>query len=348
MLDNYCFFVIITSLKLIKTEERKNTKIILKQCLVKRQNMNIYNLKYFIALANDLSFTKAAEKLYISQQALSKYISSLENEYGTQLFIRKPKVALTKSGQIMLETAISILELELQLRRKLENENKANSKTLTIGMGPARSRFLLPEIFLYYRKHYEDINLRVMIDSAKILEQMLDSDEIDVWIGYFQEHTEKYHNTLLFEDKACIIISKKIMTELFREKEKEMVEKLSRKFEISYFAECSFMMLPEGHHFRQIVDTYFKVNQITPKYVLETNDLDTLIMLAMEGSAITFASSAYVMKYINSYFFKENAYLFYLDGNKTTQNITIYYKKDKSMSSEIKHFIELCMQLYNR
>ncbi|HBC31974.1 MAG TPA: LysR family transcriptional regulator, partial [Clostridiales bacterium] len=45
--------------------------------------MNIYNLKYFIALANDLSFTKASEKLYISQQALSKHIRCLEDEYDT-------------------------------------------------------------------------------------------------------------------------------------------------------------------------------------------------------------------------------------------------------------------------
>lgn len=310
--------------------------------------MNIYNLKYFIALANDLSFTKASEKLYISQQALSKHIRCLEDEYDTKFFIRKPKVALTKSGQIMLETAINILELELKLRRKLENENKAHIKTLTIGMGPARSRFLLTEIFSYYRKYNADINLRVVIDSAKILDQLLDSGEIDVWLGYYQEHIEKYNYTILFEDKTCIIIPKKMMAELFKEKDKEMVEKLSRKFEISCFAECPFMMIPEGHHFREIVDMYFKDNKMTPNYVLETNDLDTLIMLAMEGDAITFASSTYAMKYIKSYVFNENAYVFFLDDNKTTQNIAIYYKKDKPVSSEIKHFIELCMQFYNR
>lgn len=308
--------------------------------------MNLFNLKYFVTLAYELNFTRAAEKLFISQQALSKYIRSLESEYNTQLFVRKPKVALTRSGQIMQEAAIKILKLEHQLRNQLESENKKQIKSITLGMGPARSKTLLPDIYTAYHEYYPNINLQVIIDSTKVLDQMLDSGKIDLWLGYYRKQNEKYNYTFLFEDQICAIIPKKVMSRLFGDKDNEMAKRLSKKFEISHFVESPFMMLPKGHRIREIVDEYFNKNNIKPTYILETNDIDALIILALEGNALTFASNTYVKKYINTSLFSENAYIFFLNGCGTSQNIIISYKKEKPLSPEAKSFIDICLKMY--
>ena len=109
--------------------------------------MKLYSLINFVTLSNKLSFTKAANRLFISQQALSKSIRNLEKEYNSIFFIRKPKVMLTRSGHIMLEKALQIIEIEKQLKYQLGISEKLCTRVLTIGMGPARSQLILPEVF---------------------------------------------------------------------------------------------------------------------------------------------------------------------------------------------------------
>ena len=76
----------------------------------KRVTMDLWQLRYFVCAAEHLNFTKAAESLHISQSALSKKISDLENHFGVQLFLRgKQSLSLTMAGQVFLNESRSIL-----------------------------------------------------------------------------------------------------------------------------------------------------------------------------------------------------------------------------------------------
>ena len=79
----------------------------------------IQNYAYFIALAEEGSISKAAERLYVSHQGLSKYLKSLENHYGVTLFNRKPKLSLTPAGQAVYEAARQMQLLEENLETTL-------------------------------------------------------------------------------------------------------------------------------------------------------------------------------------------------------------------------------------
>ena len=75
--------------------------------------MNIKSLEYFLILAEELNFTKASERLYITQQSLSGCIKRLESEYGVELLQRKPVLRLTPAGEMMTFYARQILKLSL-------------------------------------------------------------------------------------------------------------------------------------------------------------------------------------------------------------------------------------------
>lgn len=75
----------------------------------------ISNYHYFLVLAEELNISNAAKRLYISHQCLSKYLKSLEEDYGVTFFERKPKFSLTHAGSIMLKTLREIERSEQNL-----------------------------------------------------------------------------------------------------------------------------------------------------------------------------------------------------------------------------------------
>lgn len=76
--------------------------------------MNFQNLQYFLAVAEEGSITRAAERLFISQQALSNHITRLEEELGCRLFTRKPNLELTYAGKYFQKSASRILDIQRQ------------------------------------------------------------------------------------------------------------------------------------------------------------------------------------------------------------------------------------------
>ena len=81
--------------------------------------MNFQHLKYFLMVAEELNITRAAERLYISQQSLSNHIGNLERELDVKLFTRSPKLSLTYAGGLLVDTASQILDLHSQYLTKV-------------------------------------------------------------------------------------------------------------------------------------------------------------------------------------------------------------------------------------
>ena len=95
--------------------------------------MNFTNLKYFSVLAEELNFTKASKRLYISQQALSSHINKLEQHFNSQLFIRSTPLELTPAGQCLYLFAKETLVYEKMTTERIHNLNLKTPTHLVIG-----------------------------------------------------------------------------------------------------------------------------------------------------------------------------------------------------------------------
>ena len=83
--------------------------------------MNLLNLEYFLVAAEELNFTKAAKRLYITQQSLSNHIAKLESYFGADLFDRTPPMTLTNAGLCLVRHAKRLMQSTDELEREMQD-----------------------------------------------------------------------------------------------------------------------------------------------------------------------------------------------------------------------------------
>lgn len=145
--------------------------------------MSNFRLKVFHTVAVHLSFSKAAELLYISQPAVSKNIKDLETELDIKLFYRTAgKVKLTDAGRIVLTYAASVLGLEKELMFDLGTLKQKYSGSLKLGASTTIGQYVLPSIFAQFHQKHPDIQLSLLNDNTEKIEKALLKNEIDIAI----------------------------------------------------------------------------------------------------------------------------------------------------------------------
>lgn len=175
--------------------------------------MNINSLKYFITLAEQLHFGRAADQLYISQSTLSYHIQELENELGVKLFTRNNrKVLLSNVGASILPLAKRIVEQATLLQEYASKsaQSKPNVAKLNLCLDDCFERFDLlgiPSAILQLRKNNPGIDISVTLTGFDELIIGTESQKYDVAIGILKpkEKTSKLLNILpLFDDQFVI------------------------------------------------------------------------------------------------------------------------------------------------
>ncbi|AEW00635.1 LysR family transcriptional regulator [Niastella koreensis] len=144
-----------------------------------------YSHEVFFEVATNLSFSKAADILYISQPAITKHIQSLEKHYKISLFERKGNsVSLTSEGKILLEYVVKGRELQRQLEFDISKQKDLQlaKGSFTLGTSTTISLYVIPPVFSAFHQQYPNIDLKLVNrNSENILKALLDH-EIDLAI----------------------------------------------------------------------------------------------------------------------------------------------------------------------
>src|SRR5690554_2962179 len=101
------------------------------------------SLDYFLIVAEELSITKSAKRLFVSPQCVSKHIQRLEENYNAQFFIRKPKFALTLEGEALLKSIRKMQLVENSLFDELSDIRDGSKGVLRIGIHTTRARVIV-------------------------------------------------------------------------------------------------------------------------------------------------------------------------------------------------------------
>ncbi|MFQ7225281.1 MAG: LysR family transcriptional regulator [Enterocloster sp.] len=167
--------------------------------------MDLTSLRYFVALARNLHFTKTAQELYISQQNLSQHINKLETHYRTPLFYRKPKLQLTPAGKALYDSCIKILTEEDNISRQMNDIIQNNVGSLSIGASQYRGQYWLPLILPDYLKRWPNINVQVTMERSEKMEQLLVSGDLDFFVGIKHGDDSLLRFIPLMNDKVYMI-----------------------------------------------------------------------------------------------------------------------------------------------
>lgn len=146
--------------------------------------ITLRHIRYFIAVAEEMHFSRAAERLHMAQPPLSQQIRQLEQLMGVDLFQRtKRRVQLTAAGQAFLTECRLLLQQLDQAVLKAQQANRGEYGTLTIGFVSSASYSVLPKLLRQFRQTYPDVNVVLRELSASLQSQAIDSRSIDISIA---------------------------------------------------------------------------------------------------------------------------------------------------------------------
>ena len=172
----------------------------------------LQQLRIIKAVATEMSFTKAADILFLSQPSLSKQLKLLENRIGMLLINRnKNKISLTEAGQLFLQYAERILALCEESCRALTDLQNGDRGNLTVGASQTIGTYLMPRVLALFSHNYPQINLKVEVDSTRIISKNVVDRNIDIALvgGDVPEIFKKNLEIESFvEDELSLIIPK--------------------------------------------------------------------------------------------------------------------------------------------
>lgn len=148
--------------------------------------MDIRLLRYFLTVAKEQNFTKAAEQLNITQPTLSRQLSALEEELGTSLFIRENRnITLTEAGILLKRRALEIIDLEEKMIDEIKASEELIEGTISIGCGEFAAVETLAEICKIYKEKYPMVQIALHTATADSVYDMMNQGLVD--IGLFME-----------------------------------------------------------------------------------------------------------------------------------------------------------------
>ena len=167
----------------------------------------------FLALAEELNFTRAAEKLYISQQGLSDHIKRLEEEYDTTLVTRKPHVALTETGLLLRNMLLSKQTFEKDLKSAINDINQGDVGTVNVGIALSRLRVYACDIVQNFYEILPKVEIYIIGVLTVDLIQQLERGDLDIVIGVNAPAQKVLHVEPLFNDPVYLVIPDHVAAE---------------------------------------------------------------------------------------------------------------------------------------
>ena len=148
--------------------------------------MDLRILRYFLTVAKEQSFTKAAEQLHITQPTLSRQLANFEDELGVNLFDRTGKhITLTDEGVLLKRRALEMINLEERTLEELRVSDEVVNGTITIGCGEFSAIETLAKICKVFKERYPLVQIAIHTATADTIYEMMRKGLVD--IGLFME-----------------------------------------------------------------------------------------------------------------------------------------------------------------
>jgi LysR family hydrogen peroxide-inducible transcriptional activator len=238
--------------------------------------MEIHQLRYFCAIAHHGTFTRAALAEGVAQPSLSQQIQKLEGELGARLFDRLPKHAkLTSFGSAFLPKAKQILRELGRAKTELLEMTGHEKGDLTIGAIPTIAPYLFPRLLASFAQQHRSIAIRIVEDITRVLLDNLDEGIIDLALVALPVPGDKFRSMELFRESMYAVLP---MNHALA------ARKIIKPHELK---SEPFLLLKEGHCFRDSVISACRKSRLKPKVVFESGQFATILAMVSAGMGIS-------------------------------------------------------------
>jgi DNA-binding transcriptional LysR family regulator len=184
--------------------------------------MEIHQLRYFIAVVDEGSFSRAAAREHVAQPSLSQQIQKLEAEMGERLFDRLPRsVVVTEAGKCLLEYARRILAEIADARRCVDELKGEVAGRLAVGAIPTIAPYVLPALIGKFQHRYPKVTLEIFEDTTERLVRRLEDGELDIVLLHLRRNP-RFGTSFVRQGAAFDLAAERTSA---REKEKDKIER---------------------------------------------------------------------------------------------------------------------------
>ena len=238
--------------------------------------MELHQLRYFCAVVDTGSFSRAAEQSHVSQPSLSQQILKLEDELGARLFDRLGRsVRLTELGATFLPRARAVLaELEA-VRGEIVESKGSLGGSVTVGVIPTVAPYYLPPLLTSFSRSFPQSRLTVVEEITPVLLERLRAATIDIAILALPIRGHEFHSVPLLSEPLFAVVPK----------DHPLAGK--RSVSLRDLRSESFLLLRDGHCFRETSVAACQRARLNPRVVFESGQFSSLVNMVGAGMGVS-------------------------------------------------------------
>src|SRR3989475_5662961 len=238
--------------------------------------MEIHQLRYFVAVADEGNFSRAAAKVRVAQPSLSQQIRKLEAEIGQPLFDRLPRsVVITEAGRCLLEYARQILASIGDARRCVDELKGKIAGDVAVGAIPTIAPYVLPELVVTFQEHYPDVTLHIVEDVTAGITRRVEAGELDIAVASTCRPSPTLRRESIGNEPLLLLVpeghalAKKTLAEFDDLKSQR------------------FLLLHEMHCLSQQVHHLLESRRLLPEVALAGSQLSTIANMVAAGIGLS-------------------------------------------------------------
>lgn len=284
-------------------------------------------LQVFHAVARQLSFTKAAEVLFMTQPAVTFQIKQLEEHFNTRLFDRgHGRISLTPAGELVLSYAEKILGLSSEMDVRLSEITGEIGGALLVGASTTIADFLLPRILGEFRSKYPNVQPRLIVANSESIETRVGEHTIDIGFIESPSHQPNLQTEVCCEDELQVICSPKFP--------------LARLKEVTpqHLVDHPFISREPGSGTREFTEVYLRRNGVDIEHMMPVMEMGSplaLLEVVETGIGYAIASRTSVMKSL-----RLGDLVSIPLRPRLTRDLSMVYPKEKFRSKLVTAFVE--------
>jgi len=291
--------------------------------------MDFDQIETFLEVARLLSFSRAAEKRFRTQPAISSQIRSLEEEVGAKLLDRSGgKVSVTASGKLFQKFAEEMIEARKAVLTSVAETERVPRGEIVVGANEGTCLHVLPEVFAEFKKQYPDVGVNIKrADYAKILESVIDNS-VDFGVVSLPVTDNRLTVVLIHRDELVIIAPPE--HPLARMKTATVVE--AAKFPL---------IMPKAGHTRDALESLFYERKLKPRYTMELDSSELLKRFVAADAGVGFIARSNVLEDVRA-----NALAAVAISDATIRrDLALIFRKDKALSRAALAFIDIAVKI---
>jgi len=291
--------------------------------------MDFDQLETFLEVARHASFSRAAEKRFRTQPAISSQIRALEEEVGAKLFDRSGgKVALTAAGKVFQKYSEEALEARKNIINAMAEMERVPRGEIVVGANEGTFLHILPEVFAEFKKLYPNVAVQVSrLERAKILESVIDNS-VDFGVVSTPVDDKRLTVVAIHRDELVIIVPPG--------------HPLSRMKEVGISEVVRFpLLLPKIGRTRDALESLFDERHLKPRIAMELDSSELLKRFVAADVGVGFIARSNAIEDIRAGTLKAIP----MADTSIRRELALVFRKDKALSRAALAFIDIAVKL---